>query len=506
MLSTAEIKRFIDEDAGSERKKQAAIGQRYYNGDHDIMKCRLFYFNADGNLEEDKTRSNIKISHPFFTEIADQLPAYMLSFKDNPIRAKEGVDGLQDHLDTYFDEDFWAEISELICGFCVKGFDYLYCYKNTENRLAFQYADGMGVVEVRARDTDDNCEYVIFWYVDRIDKGFKKIKRIQVWDSKQIHFFVQTDDGEIIPDAGEKINPKPHILYEDQQSGEILYDDFGFIPFWRIDYNRNQISGLHPIKGLIDDYDLHACSLSNNLKDFDTPLHVVMGYQGDDLTELQQNLKTKKIVGVDSEGGIDVKTVDVPYQARLAKLELDEKNIYRFGMGLNTHGLKDTNATTNIGIKAMYELLKMRADNAEKRLKRLLKKVLKPVIDEINAEHGTGYKLTDIEIIFERHPMMNDTENLQNKKTEAEIQQIRVQTILNIAANVGDEQTLKALCEVMDWDFDELRGQVEKMQEAQNLLEAQKTLEGVIPDDEPPEAPPDPPVEPGNYGSGQNAA
>ena len=36
------------------------------------------------------------------------------------------------------------------------------------------------------------------------------------------------------------------------------------------------------------------------------------------------------------EGDVDVKTVNVPYEARVAKLELDEKNIYRFGMGLNT--------------------------------------------------------------------------------------------------------------------------------------------------------------------------
>lgn len=54
---------------------------------------------------------------------------------------------------------------------------------------------------------------------------------------------------------------------------------------------------MKPIKGLIDDYDIMQCGLSNNLKDFDTPLYVVKGFQGDNLDELQQNLKTKKIVG-----------------------------------------------------------------------------------------------------------------------------------------------------------------------------------------------------------------
>ena len=68
---------------------------------------------------------------------------------------------------------------------------------------------------------------------------------------------------------------------------------------------------------------------------------------------------------------MDVKTVDVPYQARQAKLDLDEKNIYRFGMGLNTAGLKDTSATTNIAIKAAYSLLDLKAKKIEKNPKKL---------------------------------------------------------------------------------------------------------------------------------------
>ena len=79
MLTEDEIRRFIDDDASSERKRNARVGQRYYEGDHDIKRYRMFYYDADGVLTEDKYRSNIKISHPFFTELVDQLAAYMLS-------------------------------------------------------------------------------------------------------------------------------------------------------------------------------------------------------------------------------------------------------------------------------------------------------------------------------------------------------------------------------------------------------------------------------------------
>jgi hypothetical protein len=36
----------------------------------------------------------------------------------------------------------------------------------------------------------------------------------------------------------------------------------------------------------------------------------------------------------------------------------------------------------------------------------------------------------------------------------------------------------------MDWDFDELQGQVEKLQEENNLNNAKKVLDDVVPEDE----------------------
>ena len=106
MLTVDEIKRFIDQDAMSEVKSRARVGMRYYNAEHDILQYRMFYYNADGILVEDKARANNRICHPFFTELTDQLASYMLAFEENPIKAKETAEGLQDYLDTYFDEEF----------------------------------------------------------------------------------------------------------------------------------------------------------------------------------------------------------------------------------------------------------------------------------------------------------------------------------------------------------------------------------------------------------------
>ena len=481
-LSIAEIKKFISDDMGSEKKRRAAVGERYYNGEHDILKSRLFYFNADGKLVEDTTRANIKIVHPFFTILADQLSAYALSSKKNPIQAKKKDDGLQDLLDGRFDDEFWSEIGELITGAYSKGFEYIYRYKNSDNKSVYEVADSMGVVEVLAKDADDGQDHYIYHYTDTIEKGKKTVRRIQDWTATETYYYVQIGNGKITLDDSVPYNPRPHVIYTDE-AGQKMGKSFGFIPFKRLDYNKKQTSGLKPIKGLIDDYDLHACSLSNNLKDFDTPLYVVSGFQGDNLDELQQNLKTKKIVGVDAEGGIDVKTVEIPYQARKEKLEIDERNIYIFGMGFNPAQIGDGNIT-NVVILSRYTLLDLKKSKLDKRLKKLLREIIKIELAEINEENGTDYEMSDITIDLTPDIPTNESENLANEKLKAETEQIKINTILNVAVQIGDEAAIQAICDILELDYDEIKDQVKKMQEEQSTAGAMATLEGVVTDEQ----------------------
>ena len=116
MLTVEEILEFIQEYESSEKYRLAKVGQNYYEGDHDIRNYRMYYYNADGELIEDETRSNIKISHPFFTELVDQKVQYMLSGKGGFIKSDNPK--LQQELDEYFNEndEFRSELQEVITG------------------------------------------------------------------------------------------------------------------------------------------------------------------------------------------------------------------------------------------------------------------------------------------------------------------------------------------------------------------------------------------------------
>ena len=236
---------------------------------------------------------------------------------------------------------------------------------------------------------------------------------------------------------------------------------------------------MQPIKALIDDYDLMACSLSNNLQDFTDALYVVSGYQGGNLDEMIQNIKAKKHIGVDGDGGVDIKTVDIPYQARQVKLDLDEKNIYRFGMGFNSAQLGDGNIT-NVVIKSRYALLDLKCNKLEIRLKQLLRKLVGVVLDEINQQNGTGYQQNDVYFVFEREVMTNAQDNAQIELTDAQKQQVQINTLLSLANVLDNETIVQMICDTLDIDYDEIKSKLPN--DEAELEAAENDLNNIVPE------------------------
>ncbi len=481
MLTIEQIKSFIDNDKVSNKKRNARVGERYYEGDHDIKNYKLYYYNDDNQLIEDKNKSNIKISHPFFTELIDQKIQYLFSGDCNFAKSKKPE--LQEILDKLINnnEDLKAELEEVSSEASVKGFGYLYLYRDKKGKLAFQCAETMGVVEVRAKDTQDNCDYVIYWYVDRITEDNEKIKKIQVWNDKEVYYYTQVDDGALELDSSEPINPKPHSIYTIEGNGAKFGDSFGFIPFFRLDNNRKQVSDLKPIKALIDDYDLMACGLSNNIQDASEYVVVVKGFEGGSLEQLDQNIRTKKRIGVGEGGDVDFRTIDIPYQARQTKLELDEKNIYRFGMGFNSAQLGDGNIT-NIVIKSRYALLDLKCNKFETYLRKLLRKIVEIYLDEYNAENNTAFLPEDVYFEFEREIMTNASDNAQIELTEAQKKQVEVNTLLNLASLLDNETIVRAICEILDIDYNDIKDKL-PVDEEENTNNAINDLNNLTADE-----------------------
>ena len=464
MLSKTEIKQFIDEDTASRKKQFARKGVQYYEGRHDIKDYKVYTYDDDGILQVDETKSNERISHPFFSELIDQCTQYMLSGDTDYVRSD--IPELQSKLDEYFNDEFKMELNDLITYAGVEGFSYLYRFVDANMRSHFKFADALTVVEVPAKYASDNKDYVIYWYYWKTEKSVD-IYKVEVWDSENVYFYTMRN-GVIKEDK--ELKQRPHVLYT--ENNETYYDTFGAVPFIRLDNNRKQTSDLKVIKDLIDDYDLMSCGLSNNIQDVAEGIYVIKGYNGNNLSELTHNIKAKKQIAVGENGDVDIKTINIPYEARKAKLELDESNIYRFGMGFDS-AKSETSNVTNVVIKSRYALLDLKANKKEMQLKRMMQKVIQIVLDEINKAEKTNYKLSDVYMVFDRVVPSNELDNANIELVEANKKQVEINTLLNVASKLDDDTILQNICDVLEIDYETVKEKVEDMPTSVNDVRKQ---------------------------------
>jgi hypothetical protein len=81
---------------------------------------------------------------------------------------------------------------------------------------------------------------------------------------------------------------------------------------------------------------------------------------------------------------------------------------------------------------------------------------------------------------FEPEIMSNAQENAQIKLTEAQEQQARITTLLNLAPHLDNETLMQNICEVLDLDWDEVKDKLPDPDEAENeVKDAQDVLNDV---------------------------
>lgn len=476
------LKKAIDSDRGADYKAKMREGIAYYKYEHEILNLRFFYKDNEGKLREETARSNLKIVHSYFTELSDQKTQYLLS---NPVEVTTEQIGLQDYLDEYINEDFQLMLQDVIDGGSQKGYEFVYTKLNSD-RLQFSVADSLKVIQIF--DENNTLIAIVRYYDAEIHQDNKKltVTKAEIWDKEKAWYFVSQENKEFKLDSSFEVNPIYFDTRVHKETKEALGRSLGkvleiedFIPFLRYDNNKYRTTDLEPIKALIDDYDLMACSLSNNLQDFDQPFFAVKGFNGDNYEKLVNNVRSRGAVGVGEKGGLEVHTVNIPVEARREKLRVDKEGIYKFGMGFDSSQVGDGNVT-NVVIQSRYTLLDLKCNKAEVRLRKLLKQMLKLIIADINRRFDKGYHADDLVITITRDTMIDESENEVREKTKAERKQLFISMILEAAPHLPSDKVLGLICEQFELDFEEVKELLELEPYSKGLAEG--TDEEVIAD------------------------
>ena len=141
-----------------------------------------------------------------------------------------------------------------------------------------------------------------------------------------------------------------------------------FIPFFN---NEEATNNLLDIKELIDSYDKVLSGFVNDLEDIQQIIMVLTNYSGeaDRIGELWEEIKQKKIIMLESEGGDDksgVSTlgIEIPVEARKELLSLLRKAIFEQGQGIDPDPQNFGNSS-GVALGYLYSLLELKTGMME---------------------------------------------------------------------------------------------------------------------------------------------
>ncbi len=428
------LKYIINDDIDSVQKKNMQKGERYYNGEHDVLQKD---FTSSKLLEAEKkegivqqkfttfrniNRSNHKNINAFLKILVDQKTAYLVS-KEPTIKvsgAEENTEqkAYEKMLCEFADDNFNEVLQDLVTGASCKGFEALHIYYDNNGDLQYCIVPANEIIAVYDTNNQNELLEVIRYYdIVVVENGQKYIrKKVEWWTKQNVTYYIERESNLFVKDTSISVNPSPHYWsvttldgFQKNKQGH----SWGRVPFLLLKTNRNSTTDLECIKGLIDAYDLISSEGTNNFLDLVELYWVIYGFGGDEASTVTKKLQINKAVnmmGSGDDGRVEAKQVELPVAGRLEFLKMLRKDIFHFGMGVDTDSDKFGNAPSGVSLKFQYTLLDQKAGNMIAKLRKVIKELLWFVTEDYNSKHNTAYDANDIQIDINKNIITNDVE------------------------------------------------------------------------------------------------
>lgn len=376
--------------------------ERYYNGDHDILRRRRTAIGAGGELQAVDNLPNNRIVDNQFQRLVDQKANYLLS---KPITFETGDEATDLALSDIFNAQFLNTLKNGGVDAVSGGLFWMYVYYNEKGELSFQRLKPYEVLPFwkDSEHTELDCAvrlYEVEGYEGIVPKVYEKV---EVFTKDGIMRF-DLVNGSLIEDMD---TPHGYYAYVGEQ---------GFtwerIPLIAFKFNNRETPLIKRVKGLQDALNLMLSDFMNNMQeDSRNTILVIKNYDGQDLGEFRRNLSVygavKVISGDGADGGVETLNVEVNAANYELVLKTLKKAIIENAMGYDA---KDDRIGANanmMNLKSMYSDIDLEADNMESEFKASFEQLL----FFVRSYLGKEFK---VKITFNRDMIINETEIIDN--------------------------------------------------------------------------------------------
>lgn len=452
------LAREIEKWKSSPKRKLMITGEKYYHGEHDILKKERTVIGENGELVKVNNLPNNKIVNNQYAKMVDQKVNYLLG---QPLTFDIENENYAKLLKEIFNKRFQRMFKNLGQDVLNHGIAWLYPYYDEFGNLQFKRIPGYEILPFWKDSDHTILEMAVRLYTVEAYDGENEIilEKVEVFHSEGIDRYILLD-GELIPD-GTDYTSSYITLENDEEEKQGL--NWAKIPLIAFKYNNKEIPLIKKTKSLQDGINTILSNFQDNMEeDTRNTILVLVNYEGTNLGEFRRNLAEYGAVKVTSVEGIsgDVKTltVEVNHENYKAILDVFKRALIENAMGYDAKDTRLSGNPNQMNILSMYSDIDLDANGIETEFQAAFEELFW-FVNVYLVNRGKG-DFTDepVTVIFNRDIMMNENEIIDSCQKSMGI--LSHETIIGQHPWVSDvEQEMERIRKEKEQELNSLYGQ-----------------------------------------------
>ena len=393
----------------SETRKEQLLAEKYYDGDHDILRREKKVIGADGNLVKIDNIANNKLVDNQYRKLVDQKTNYVLG---KPLTiATEDKDYLA-LLNKVFGKKMHRQLRTLARNAVNGGIAYLYPYYNEKGGFKIAVFPSHEICPIWKDKGHTELYAALRYYTEDIFNPNGTINTVH-------HLDVFTRDGV------DHYRYKGHnLVAEDIAHTDYIYIDgqganWDRLPIIPFKYNDKEIPLIRGVKGLQDSLNQVLSDFQNNMEeDPRTSILVLKNYDGTNIADFRRNLAVYGVIKVTTvdgvQGGVETLKVEVNAQNYQAILMQLKRAIVENGRGFDAKEERMDGDPNQMNIESMYTDIDLDVNAMETEFQAGFEE-LKWFIDNYLQHKGEkDYTEEEVNFVFNRDIFINEDAKIDN--------------------------------------------------------------------------------------------
>lgn len=393
----------------SPQRQEQLLAEKYYDGDHDILRREKKMIGPDGELVTVKNVANNKLVDNQYRKLVDQKTNYVLG---KPLTVTTAEDEYLNELNKVFSKKVHRQLRTLARYAVNGGIAWMYPYYDEAGEFKFAVFPAHEICPKWKDKAHTELDYAMRYYPEDVfdQKGsVVTIHHVDLFTKDGIYHF-RYQGSSLVPEE----NPYNAYMYVEEQ--EHNWDRLPLIPY---KYNDSEIPLIRAVKCLQDSLNQVLSDFQNNMEeDPRTTILVLKNYDGTNIEEFRRNLATFGVIKVTTvdgvQGGVETLNVEVNaanYQAILMQLK---RAIVENGRGFDAKEERMDGDPNQMNIESMYTDIDLDVNAMETEFQAGFEE-LKWFIDQYLIHQGKpDYTEEEVDFVFNRDIFINEDAKIDN--------------------------------------------------------------------------------------------